>query len=404
MIELTDGQKRGLDLAKRLIDNPRTTGIICGYAGTGKTTLVKSLLDELQGTAVLLSPTGKAAARLTEVTGRGAGTIHRWLYTPREKEGVLSFVRKKLEEIARPESGLVIIDEASMIGPDVWNDLQETSQILNCSILLVGDGFQLPPVQEKGEEPFSVMTPEFVAPKWRVELTEILRQALDSPIIRTTMAIREGDIYEVLMDLDPLLPSELDSYLERADMVICRTNKARHILNRRCRDLRGIKGELQVGEPLLVLKNTTGLDAYNGEVHQFRGFIDNLHMNKVYDPILKTKVDVNFQISPWGVDQRAILAPRFVDGTLDLPGWALESAVKSWQAEKRGADRAFYLHANLGYALTCHKAQGSEADTVLVCMEKFNYTSIEGRRWLYTAMTRARKKAVTANVDFTSSP
>ncbi len=401
MIELTDGQKKGLELAQFLVANPRNTGVICGYAGTGKTTLIRYIMDGMTQAPVLLSPTGKAASRLTEVTRRGAGTIHRWLYKAEENDhGILAFRRKKIDEIKRPPSGLIIVDEASMIGPEVWNDIQETASILDCSILLVGDGFQLPPIQEKGELPFSVLDKDFVTAALRVELTEIQRQALDSPIIRTTLAIREGDIHEALMDLDPVMPDELDAELARADMVITRTNKARHDLNARCRFVRGISGEIQVGEPLLVLKNTYGLDAYNGEVHAFSGFIDNLYNQKVWDNVLKVKVEVNFQVSPWGNGARAIMAPKVLDGSLDsLAPFFLERAVSHWEKEERKAERAFYLHANLGYALTCHKAQGSEADTVLVCLEpRFNYAGIEGRRWLYTALTRARKRVSIAHI------
>jgi exodeoxyribonuclease-5 len=395
-IELTEGQNKGLELAQRLIREPRSVGVICGYAGTGKTTLIKAVFDTIGHAPVLLSPTGKAAARITEVTGRGAGTIHRWLYKPQDRGAYVSFTKKPINEIHRPESGLLIIDESSMLGPEVWNDVQETAFALDCSILLVGDGFQLPPVQDKGEEPFSVLGTDFVPPQFRVELTEILRQALDSPIIRSTMAIREGEVHEALMDLDTLLPAEFDAELVTANMVICRSNKWRHWLNAKSRFLRGINGdEPQLNEPLLVLRNNA-LDVYNGEVHAFNGFVDNLGTRDVFDYDTNARVGVQFKMTPLA-NGKAILAPKVLGGELEkLTPSQLEKAVSYWQRQ----GEAFYVHANYGYALTCHKAQGSEADYVLVCMEpRFNYTSEDGRRWLYTALSRAKKRVSIAHIS-----
>lgn len=389
-MELTDGQKKGLELAQRLAREPLTTGVICGPAGTGKTSLIKSIIEVVQGQPVLLTPTGKAAARLTEVTGYAAGTIHRWLYKVEENAaGFISFTRKRLDEMFRPASGLIVVDEASMLGPEVWNDLWDVSAALNCSVLLVGDAFQLPPVQDKGAEPFTVLEPGFVRPELRVELTEILRQALDSPIIRATMAIREGDVVDAFMDLDTIMPDELDAELIKADMVICRSNKVRHGLNTRCRALHGFGGEPQVGEPLLVLKNNYALNIYNGEVHGFNGFIDNLGHQDVYDYETGHKVPVVFQTTPM-TNGTAILAPKVLSGQLDqLSPSALEKSVRRWQ--RKG--EAYYVHANYGYALTCHRAQGSEANYVIVGMESgFNYAGVEGRRWTYTALSRAKKR------------
>jgi exodeoxyribonuclease-5 len=395
VIELTDGQQKGLELAIRLAKEPRGVGVICGPAGSGKTSLIRSIVESELKDSILLSPTGKAAVRITELTGCGAGTIHRWLYHADGKNGVVTFKRKGIDEIYRPKSGLIIVDEASMVGPDVWNDLLEAASLIGCSILLIGDSFQLPPVQNKGERPFSVLDPDFVDANRRVELTEILRQALDSPIIRTTVAIREGDIFEVLMDTDMVLPEELDGELLRADMVICRTNKVRHQLNVRCRDLRGYVGEPKCGEPILVLKNSYRLDIYNGEIHTFGGFADDLGNQSVYDCEAKAHVPIRFKTTAMGKGHAAIAA-NSLDGSLDhLPPHSMEKAVSYWQ--KKGI--AFYAQVNYGYALTCHRAQGSEADYVLVCMEpKFNYAGEEGRRWAYTALSRAKKRVAITHI------
>ena len=385
-LELTAGQYKGLELAKRLSKEKRAVGVICGFAGVGKTTLLKTLAQDMAIPPLFLTPTGKAASRLTEVTGFRAGTIHRWLYKVEGKAGdSLVFRRKNIDEIAVPESNLVCIDEGSMIQRDVWNDLQEMSAILGFSILIVGDGFQLPPVQEKDEPPFSVMEPDFVRPENRVEMTEILRQAKDSAIIRASLALREGDL-EALIDLDHVLPEEVDDEMIKADAIICRTNAMRHHLNARCRHLRGYDGDLQPHEPLLVMKNNYWLGIYNGEVYPFTGWTGDPYSGFAWDFDVKAKVPVSFRRTEIN-GAPAILAPQAVIGALDKLGRSVERAAGT-QNEKNG----FFAHMNYGYALSCWKAQGSEWPYVLIGLEKFNYSSLEGRRFMYTAITRAQKK------------
>lgn len=404
-IELTKGQEDGLKLAMRLArsaqDGAPQTGTICGYAGTGKTTLLQFVLKELEtngGTPVLLSPTGKAASRITEITGYGAATIHRWIYESEvdEDTGVFNFKKKELKDIKRPLCGLIVVDEASMIGPDVWDDLQDTASGLGCSVLLIGDGFQLPPVQARGEEPFTTMEESFVKPGNWIQLTEILRQAADNPIIRITMALRDGDPYEAMADLDVVLPCDLDEALVNTDMRICRSNKMRHLLNARTRQLLGFKGALQPGEPLLVLKNTYPLDVYNGETHLYQGTTDGLGFADVYDSWTKEKAKVKMDIGIVA-NKNVILAQEALDGSLDgkIGAHVLEKACRWWQDEGRG----FFLHANHGYVLTAHKSQGSEANRVLVCFEKgINLSRLDDRRWTYTALTRGKKRVCVAHV------
>ena len=403
-IELTEGQEKGLKLALALSASalaglPRN-GVICGYAGTGKTTLLKFVLKELGsfGTPILLSPTGKAAARIAEVTGVPAGTIHRWMYEAKTKNGIVTFERRTLEQIVRPASGVIIVDEASMIGPDVWDDLEDVAQQLKVSILLIGDGFQLPPVQARGEEPFSVLADGFIPnPDNRVMLTEILRQAASSPIIRVTMALRESDPYEALMDLDVVLPNEIDDALMDSDMRICRSNKARHMLNARCRQLLGLTGAINAGEPLLVLKNNMSLNVFNGETHTYGGTLDTLETKEVFDYFTKEKATVHAELGIVA-NQEVVLVHEALDGSLDgkISAAALEKAYDRHQRPQNKEDtepHPWFLHASYGYVLTAHKSQGSEANRVLVCFEKgMNLTREEDRRWVYTALTRAKER------------
>lgn len=402
-IKLTEGQQRGLEMVLGLasIETPQTV-LITGYAGTGKTTLLRVILDRL-GACVLLAPTGKAAARITEVTGMQGSTIHRWIFRvekhPTTHEPM--FIRKRPEEIGLPESNLVIVDEASMVGPDIYDALIDLQSQMEFDLLFVGDSFQLPPVQGRDEVPFNLLTPGVFPDSQVVHLTEITRQALDSPIIRATMALRQGDLQDAIYEIDVVMPEDLDDRLVSGEdgMVICNRNDIRHALNARIRLLRGL-GELRAGEPLLVLKNNTELDVYNGEVHTFGGWGDNLGPQKlsVFLDGQRQVVELNFGVG-FVNGQEVILCKEILAGKYDKIGvGSLEKAVKYWMRQRKLP----YVHANVGYVLTCHKAQGSEANSVLVCLQSSalrSMASAEGRRWLYTALSRARQTVAVAYVD-----
>jgi exodeoxyribonuclease V alpha subunit len=116
--KLTDGQQAAMDMVAKLMKAPPPMpAIITGYAGTGKTTMLKAIAS-MYGNPVILAPTGKAALRVQEATGITALTMHRWLYHPKENEntGEIDFRLKDLAMIECTENGLVIVDEASMVG------------------------------------------------------------------------------------------------------------------------------------------------------------------------------------------------------------------------------------------------------------------------------------------------
>lgn len=354
----------------------------------------------------MLAPTGKAASRVDELTGRKASTIHRWLYQPVERQdGKVEFELKELDKIPLPGSRLLIVDEASMIGSDIWSDLRSTCKQLGVSILLVGDGFQLPPVSAPGSVPFSVFDEGFCAKANTVELRQIHRQALDSPIVRATLAIREGDIADAMYELDVLDDEdELDKQLKDGQdgMVIVWRNSTRHVMNSKVRRLRGLPADdINIGEPMLVLRNNYKLEVYNGEIYPFRGWTEKLGEQEFRakitekDEQVEKYLKMNFGTTPM-LAEFAIVAMEVLRGYHDTmsPHWP-EKAVNWWMRNGRGS----YCHVNWGYTLTCHKSQGSEADNVLVGLESGqNLTNAEGRRWIYTALSRAKKKATIAYI------
>ncbi len=387
MLELTEGQANGLGLANSL-RTTRSVGIIAGYAGTGKTTLIGEILKDI-GPSILLCPTGKAASRLRDLSGARATTVHSWLYNAEHDGKFVSFTRRPLEKIPVPQSGVIIVDEASMISADVWNDINETAHLLGCGVLLVGDPFQLPPVAGPNDEAFSVF--ENLPRVQRVDLTEILRQAEDSPIIRLSMQIREGDVFDALADADHLLENELVPHaaenINDDGMVICYSNIKRHQLNQAIRAEAGRGVALEANEPLLVMRNNHDTALFNGEVHALNSIGDDLGLKDVQ---IRDGHSVKLGFKLANVSgNTVVICPDIIMGKAEfIPTFKVQKAVEFYR--KRGES---YLDCNLGYTLTAHKAQGSQAKSVVVCLERNLRLNTEmGRRWCYSAATRAAER------------
>lgn len=382
--------------------------VISGFAGSGKTTLLRVLAEENPGMFVL-TPTGKAAVRVKQAAGCDAITIHKWQYTPRkdEKTGEYSFEQRPANELQLPVNGTLIIDEASMIPKTVWDHLYFYCQALGLNIVLIGDGFQLPPVEvDPTKKAFSVFAEDFRADH-RVVLTEILRQALESPIIRISNLIRtEPDITSAILQLETVSEKALEECLletfNSQGVAICHRNATRHQMNVKVRGLRGLASEtLARGEPLLVTKNNYRLGVFNGEVFTL-GPLTKLHGPiPVVDRYKNLSMYLGFQeVGLQDLPSPAVVCPEEVFGkigTMDLD--AIQKASRGlirgvYQRDLRDPESApHHMHANLGYVLTCHKSQGSEWSDAVVLMESsIRIGTPEGRRWVYTALTRAKNR------------
>jgi len=402
MFNLTQKQKEAHDkilaISKKRFSRPYVFRVR-GYAGTGKTTLLK-VVHERIGRFVSVAPTGKAALRISEAAGLDASTVHRWLYNaqPDPTTGEIRLVRKRPEEVDVPESGLLVVDESSMLDEQLWEDIYDMCSLVGMNIVLVGDGFQLPPVAMKEGRLFSVMDDAFMCDDG-VDLTEVMRQALESPIIRASMLLRGNDAPEALTLLPHVkkasLLDEAQGLLGGGGALICHANKTRHTLNNAIRKrLFADKTHIiHVDEPLLVLKNnySTVPNMYNGEVVPFMGWD--------HEPKDKVKVSNMFkqlsgemsigvaEIGSYGAT--AALALEMVKGSAEaevLGEEAFAPAVKRLYGKGMP-----FLSANFGYTLTAHKAQGSEWGEVIVVVEPtVRPNDYFGRRWLYTAVTRAK--------------
>jgi exodeoxyribonuclease-5 len=412
-LELTPGQEQARQMVKALrkIEGP-AFGIICGFAGTGKTTMLRVLAEE-HGAPIVLTPTGKAALRVAEASGLEALTIHRWMYAPAEnpETGEVRFDKKPIDTIAIPSNHLVVIDEASMVSEEMWNDIWGLCHSIGLKVLLVGDKFQLPPVYKKDGEWKSFSTLVDLKTEHRVDLTEVVRQALDSPIIRASMMIRTSErkaMEAVMSHIDTIprhkLVETFSAMNEDSRALIAHMNVTRQQLNIDIRNALGYdENALKVGEPLLVLANSYKAERWNGEVVRFDGWtIAPGRAEAVRDRYKNTAAMMTFglaNVEGAGVmlSQEEVFAQTQGVGMPVIARFAKEHSVMTWGYERKQTPA--YLNANLGHCLTCHKSQGSEWKDVLVYAErsiggKPGLYGYEGRRWLYTAITRARQNLI----------
>lgn len=408
----TNDQGRALEATRRMMArNKHGVTVVVGYAGTGKTALIQFVAHAF-GSPACIAPTGKAALRIRESTGLDASTIHSLIYIPIEdpKTGLIQFVRRTAEEVEMflPRSRLLVLDEASMVGPEVWLDVIAVAKQHDLRLLVIGDGFQLPPVQGKNAPPFSVLTPEFSQQLGaeRVEMTEVLRQAKDSPIIRASMALRTGTGTRALDEIYKVPYNDIANIClrvhQQGGVTICHRNVTRHGLNNGIRQMLGITDDMpQVGEPLLVLKNDPILGLVNGETIEFPGWSTQPEQPEVV-------VD-RWQRDAAGQDLKemarfgavkvndkllAVVAVEELHGKLKSSMKAVSISAAKWarmmhvfNGEKGTVPP--HLAANFGYAYTAHKSQGSQWPYVFVVIEtSVRLNEEEGRRWVYTSITR----------------
>jgi len=355
----SSGQEAALHAVQTWLRTPKAPSVfrLFGYAGTGKTTLAKTIAADLPRVA-FAAFTGKAAAVLRAKGCEGAQTIHQLIYRRVGDETTRQprFVRKDDFELAG--IALIIIDECSMVDAKLGEDLLSFGK----RILVLGDPAQLPPVNGTGF---------FTNAKPDILLTEIHRQAADNPIIALATHVRQGGKLAPGIHGDsrvlPALDVDPDVVL-KADQVLCGRNATRCRLNTRIRELRGQRASWPVtGDKLVCLRNNHSRGLLNGEIW---------FIAAVLPP----------------EDPRAIrLVLRSEDGTIGDKEVRVHEAFfagtgdKLTEAERRGLDEFTY-----GYALTVHKAQGSEWNHVVLFDEGDAFRD-DARTFRYTGLTRAAK-------------
>ena len=335
-----------------------------GWAGTGKTTLAKHFAEAAGIDALYGAFTGKAALVLRKKGCHGAATLHSLTYKAVEDQKT-----GKVEYHINPDSALagaslLVVDEVSMVNEELALDVLS----FGMPVLVLGDPFQLPPVGGAGY--FTEAEPD-------VMLTEIHRQAADNPIIRMSMDVREGRglapgqygesevIQRYAVDADAMRSLVMD-----CDQVIVGKNQTRRLYNSRMRALMGTTSLTPTpGERLICLKNNRMKGLLNGGMW---------HVRQATKPtplgIVRMKVDSLDEPDFTGVDVET--PQEFFQG---------REGELDWRARKRIDEFDF------GYAITCHKSQGSSWPDVVVFDESSVFRD-DAPRWLYTAVTRAEDK------------
>jgi exodeoxyribonuclease-5 len=376
VMKLTTLQRRAYDTAAT-----ENGAIVAGYAGTGKTEVLKELALNI-GYDVLC-PTNKAATVLRDKGIARAMTYHKAIYNPLigkelrldalgnpipvlDDDGVPLMERGEpvyeIDETVNFEpkesDGMMegcFVDEGSMLGPDALTDLRAAYR----NVVIFGDPAQLPPVKAK-----SVFKEEAVS----VFLDEVHRVAMGNPITAFATSVREGREDRSLINrtkndggtifaVDRCSANAMERFVEENYKLICWSNKRRRQLNEQYRTELGLEfGTLSKGDKLICLRSVYGSDR---ELVAFNG-------------LEGTCIE----------EQGPTTSRRKLVKTSFGPVWA----EPFWQGDT-------VKELDYAYAVTCHKAQGSEWDNVAV-FDQRRWMKSHKMEWFYTAVTRAKEKLV----------
>jgi exodeoxyribonuclease-5 len=369
MITFTDEQQAALDRIAAWLDNtelglPQPTFLLDGGAGTGKTTIAAEVEHRSRDTVIQYAAFTAKAARVMEQKGMdGARTLHSLLYWPERRDGKLTWVKQR-EASPLASTDLLIIDECSMVSDLMYEDILE----YEVPTLVLGDvDGQLPPIRGTGA--FHSRPPD-------ARLLEPHRAAMESEINRIAWLARRGGRLPRIRGPEVTIasmmdPSAWDHILDGDSTVIVGKHKTRFAVTRRAREKAGFKGPLPCpGEPVICCRNNYDQGLINGDVatvwrcRATRGLLE-------ADLLLPEGQRTVF-LRPEGFQATAVGA------TVDYETLPREGAIFDW-----------------AYAITCHKAQGSEWDNVVVIDDQLMHWDRDfRRRWLYTALTRAAQRLV----------
>lgn len=428
-----------------LSEKKNPTYLLQGYAGTGKTTLVTTLVKTLPRIGmryVLMAPTGRAAKVMSSYTEKPASTIHRKIYRFQTlSDGML---RMTIAE-NKAKNTVFIVDECSMISDDgagrsLLDDLiNYVFSGENCRLLFIGDSAQLPPVglEISPANDINILKNGFNLTVASFEMTEVMRQALESGILYNATELRKllknNDIRLPLFCLDGfkdvqrIEPQEFEELLQQylngrshnEAVIVCRSNNRARLYNQavRARILQE-EGEISAGDKLMVVKN----NYFWTDEEQKISFIANgdmvelkriNHMEEMYGFHF---ADVEIQLTDYQEEPNLSVKILLETLTSDAPALTEEESARFYKAVeadymeipnkreryKEMKQNPYFnaLQVKFGYALTCHKTQGGQWPVVFVdapFMPEGEQLKISDLRWFYTAVTRAQEKLYFVN-------
>lgn len=390
-MELTLKQQKGLKIALDNYKENKKYVVISGYAGTGKSTLVRFIIEALgipEEEICYCAFTGKAAEVLRKKGNPNSLTLHKLLYENYPRKDGTFYRRPKLSL----EYKVVVVDEISM-APKEMVDLLLKFPVF---CIFLGDPFQLPPICKDTDNGLLEHPDVF--------LDEIMRQAAESEIIQLTMKIRNHQPISYFKGKEVMVipKSELlTGHLTWADMIICGTNNQRLTTNKEMRKILGYEKDIEEGEKVIVKRNYWDCLNFDFEplVNGSVGYINNIKKSYAVIPNYIKNLD-NYFIESFNANFRPEVGSIYPEFKFDKRFLIEEVSDITPQIEYQIRRNTFLeipdipLRMTYGYAITCHSAQGSQWDKVLVLEEKFPYDKEEHARWLYTACTRPAQKLV----------
>ncbi|WP_298148497.1 AAA family ATPase [Flavobacterium sp.] len=426
-------------------ESQQSAFVLKGYAGTGKTTLIASIVqffESIDKDVVLMAPTGRAAKVMSGYSGKDAATIHRSIYYPNVTDGQYAFTLMK----NKWQHALFIIDEASMLSDSgseaVGNGLLDDLLTFvysadHCAVLFVGDTAQLPPVHS---DLSPALDPEklavyFSAGVGITELTEVMRQATDSGILMNATGIRnlikseELSTFQFQISGFPDIvrlqdPYDIQDAFESAfnereideSIVIVRSNKRANAYNNQIRNRILMRDhEIATGDLLMVVKNNYYWLADDAS----KDFIANGDIVEVLEIFKEeelygkkfARVKVKFldyqqsdtfeclvMLDTLQSESPALTQAEFRDFASQVEEDYIEYSPSTRYKKMKENQYFNALQVKFSYAMTCHKAQGGQWSRVFVEQPYLpEGVSIPYYRWLYTAITRAKEKLYLLN-------
>lgn len=419
--------------------------LLRGYAGTGKTSVVSALvraLNELKQKTVLLAPTGRAAKVIASYSGFPAFTIHKKIY--RQKS--MAEFRFQLADNLQTHT-LFIVDEASMISNTGADTAFGSGRLLDdlvkfvygsdgCSLLLLGDTAQLPPVMQPHSPALeSSQLASYDLHVHEFTLTHVVRQALESGILHNATLLRqqltdertsEFPRFELanFVDIQKLGGMELIDEIQRSydgvgvedTIVVTRSNKRANMYNSGIRARVMMKeDELTNGDLLMVTRN----NYYWNKPYKEIDFIANgdilqvVRVRKSYSMYDFRFVDLTLRSLDyeWEIDARIWLDALQAESPAamnEMTNKLFNSVAEDYpeitnkrERFKKVFENEFYnaLQVKFAYAVTCHKAQGGQWKKVFIDPGQIAEDQLNSDfyRWLYTALTRATETVYLVN-------
>lgn len=442
--EPTSQQTEVIKQLSEFVENSSSNSLFLlkGYAGTGKTTLVSSLINSLWSVGkkvVLLAPTGRAAKVLSVYSKKSAFTIHKKIYWMRTNSQGNTNVT--LQENKHTNT-IFVVDEASMIpdtsdkgfgGRVLLDDLIEyVYSGVMCKLILIGDTAQLPPVHLDISPALdeNLLGITYRKDVYSAELTQVVRQQSTSMVLENATHLRDKisandfDIPQVKcnsevvrldvgMDIQEALEDAYSNSGVEGTVVICRSNKRANLYNQQIRArIRGLEDDISTGDFLMVVRNNyfwlpegskAGFIANGDMVEVMRIY----EINELYDCRF-ARISVRLVDYP---DEENLECIVLLDTlTSESPAMTYEEYKKLYdevakdyadipkraQRNKEIKQNPYFnaLQVKFAYAITCHKSQGGQWENVFVEQGYFtsDMLSKEYFRWLYTALTRTTKK------------